>query len=174
MEALIPWLGFVGAWLLFAGPVHQAAVELHEEGFDEAEHRSLEARAARVAPPERVSAWWWLLPPVAYLLSVRRSRAWRAQLFGSLTVDERQRFISFQNKAAGWLVVAAGALLIALKETAEVIEHEAWPGWSFAPLIIVPFALGLGFTVSRMRRTQAMERELDAVRQPGAEPVEEP
>jgi hypothetical protein len=31
VETLIAWCGFLGAWLLFAGPIFQAALELQEE-----------------------------------------------------------------------------------------------------------------------------------------------
>ncbi|MBO9578521.1 MAG: hypothetical protein J7480_07110 [Microbacteriaceae bacterium] len=156
-ESVFPWLGFLGAWLLFAGPVYQAAVELHEEGFDEDEQQALRSRAAELPPPPRISAWWWLLPPVAYVMSVRRSKAWRREMFRAIPAEQRQHFITFQNKAAGWLIVAAGAVLIAIKETAELVEHNAWPGWAFAPLLIPPFLLSVGYTVSRMHRTRQLE-----------------
>ena len=34
MEALIAWCGFAGAWLLFGGPVYQAALELQEQDIE--------------------------------------------------------------------------------------------------------------------------------------------
>ena len=158
--AFFPWLGFVGGWLLFAGPIHQAAVELHEQSWDTAEAEELQQRFGSIEPPPRISAWWWLLPPVAYILNSRRSRAWRERAFLLLTVEQRERFVSFSNKAAGWLIVATGAAFIAIKETAEIVERQHWPAWALVPMIVVPFALSVVYTVVRMLRTRRYEREL--------------
>jgi hypothetical protein len=163
MEAafdFFPWLGFVGGWLLFAGPIYQAAIELHEQSWDSTEEQDVHARASALAPPPRTSAWWWLLPPVAYVLNSRRSRAWRSQVFLLLTLEQRERYIAFSNKAAGWLIVAMGASLLAVKETAEIVERQEWPAWVIAPMIVVPFALSVGYTVARMFRTRQFEQEL--------------
>ena len=62
MESLIAWSGFLGAWLLVAGPIYQAVIELEAEAF---ERDAVAAVSAMVEPPPRTSAWWWLLPPSA-------------------------------------------------------------------------------------------------------------
>ncbi len=74
MHTAVYWFGFLGAWLLFAGPVFQASVELRAE--DEARGR-MQQLADGLPPPPPVSNWWWLLPPVRLVLSSRRSNDYR-------------------------------------------------------------------------------------------------
>ncbi|GAB3440487.1 hypothetical protein GCM10027517_15000 [Phycicoccus ginsengisoli] len=66
MAEAVLWFGFIGAWLLFTGPVYQAKLELEAE--DDASER-LHALSEQVAAPPPVSPWWWLLPPVRLVLS---------------------------------------------------------------------------------------------------------
>jgi len=63
MHGAILWCGFVGAWLLVAGPVYQAALELDAE---EVARDALENAANRLPPTPQPSVWWWLIPPVGY------------------------------------------------------------------------------------------------------------
>jgi len=134
MEALLHWAGFVGAWLLVAGPLFQASLELREEAFDREEFA---ATMATVPPAAPTSAWWWLLPPVAYLLRRRRSKAMRDAVLVAMSPAQRSQFIGFQNKAHGWFAVAGGAFLIALKETGELIDLYELPAWVFWVAIFV-------------------------------------
>jgi len=164
VHVLFLWIGALGAWLLFAGPVYQAAVELRELGFDEDEQQATRERLREVPRPERgYSAWWWLLPPVAYFLAVRDGRRQRQEVFKHIPAEHRGRFIVWQNKAAGWLIVGFGALCIAVKETAELVEEQEWPAWTLAPMLIVPFLAGVGYTVYRMGRTRELEHLDDEV-----------
>ena len=48
--------------------------------------------------------------------------------------------VRFINKATGWLYVALGALLIAVKETWELVEYNEWPTWLFWVLIVADAA----------------------------------
>ena len=66
---LILWAGFAGAWLLVAGPLHQARVELAEEDL---ERERFTDAMTEVGPPPRTSAWWWLLPPLRLWIGHRR------------------------------------------------------------------------------------------------------
>ncbi|MGH7241467.1 MAG: hypothetical protein ACREGB_04175, partial [Candidatus Saccharimonadales bacterium] len=61
METFVLWLGFIGAWLLFAGPIYQAALELQDEDI---EMDRIRAAGRKVEKPADVSVWWWLLPPI--------------------------------------------------------------------------------------------------------------
>jgi len=154
------WIGFLGAWLLFAGPVYQAALELREQGFSEEDGDRFRERLESLPPQPRISAWWWLVPPVAYLLHRRRSREWQAKALEVLDREDLERFITFQNKAAGWLLVGGGALAIAIKETAELIGEYDWSWWLLVPMLLVPFLVSVGFTMNRMRREMAIKGEL--------------
>lgn len=154
------WCGFIGAWVLMAGPLYQGAVELTEEKMDLSAFRSL---VQTVPPPERISAWWWLLPPVAYLMTERRQRAWQQQVMAALTDQQRVQFVSYSNKATGWFVVGAGAFLIGLKETAELVEVMDWPSLAMLPLVILAVLVALGFTVRRLHLTQHTLRSGDAI-----------
>ncbi|MFT4201681.1 hypothetical protein [Gordonia sp. (in: high G+C Gram-positive bacteria)] len=152
------WFGFLGGWLLFAGPVYQAAIELRDPGLTREEADEMRGRMGSAAPlPQPVSRWWWLLPPVAYVLSMRRRRQWRTAALAAITVDDWRLFQSFKNKATGWLIVASGALCIAVKETGALVEHNDWRTWTVIPLLVVPFALSVGYTVTSLGREHRME-----------------
>ena len=160
VHALIAWSGFLGAWLLVAGPLFQAAVELDVEG----DRRAGLTRATRaVGPQPPLSPWWWLLPPVAYVLQRRRQRAYRQQVFEALTADEVEDFVEFGNVATGWAMVALGALFIAVKETYELVEVYDWPGGVFAGLLVVMLVLAAANTVVRVRRAHHLVARRAAV-----------
>ncbi len=146
------WIGFVGAWLLFAGPVYQAAVELREQGFSRDEGSAFRLLVEQAPPPPRLNPLWWLLPPVAYFVNQARRRRWQQEVLHLLDPDGRERFLTFQNKAAGWLTVGMGAFAIAVKETAELIHESGWSWWLLIPMLLVPFLLSVGYTASRMRQ----------------------
>ena len=94
------WAGFLGAWLLVAGPLYQGALELRAEEVD---REGIEATAARVPRPEPVSPWWWwwwLLPPVVYLIRRHRGNAFRRAVLAQLAQAQRDQFTSFVNKVS--------------------------------------------------------------------------
>lgn len=126
MALLILWCGFIGAWLLVAGPILQAALELREQ--DIARER-IHAVRETIITPRHVSAWWWLLPPVKFFLEQRQSRRYEMEYIHALEPEDLEALVNFINKARGWLLVASGAFLIALKETYELGEAMHWPSW---------------------------------------------
>lgn len=153
VHALIAWSGFLGAWLLVAGPLFQAAVELDEQG----DRRVGVSRAARqVGQRPRLSPWWWLLPPVAYVKQYRRQRDYRRQVFDALTDEQAEGFVELTSVATGWSMVATGAFFIAVKETYEVTELYAWSLWIFVVLLVVMLAVCATNTVVRIRRAHEM------------------
>jgi hypothetical protein len=147
MNQVIAWAGFLGAWLLVAGPLYQGAIELHEEDID---REAIEASAARVPRPDPPSPWWWLLPPVMYLIRRQRSDAYRRAALAQLTQAQREQFTSFVNKATGWFTVAIGASLLAADQTWQVIERYRWPAWLFWLLIVVMLGASVLNTALRM------------------------
>lgn len=157
MHELILWCGFLGAWLLVAGPVYQAVLELREEDI---ERERIATVAHEVEHPRPVSPWWWLLPPVAYLLNRARADRFRREVMVRLSDDDFSAFMSFLNKAAAWLMVGAGGLLIAVKETWELVEGMEWETWLFWLLLVTMLAISLGHAAGRSAR----ERELAAHR----------
>jgi hypothetical protein len=144
VEELILWAGFLGAWLLLAGPLHQARVELAEEAF---EREKFEEVANVLGPPTHVSPWWWLLPPVRLYLGHRAKEEWDRQIWLALPDEDFEALSSFMSKARGWMLVGAGGFLIATKETYELVEGHEWPLWVFWALIVAMAGLCLGYTV---------------------------
>ena len=134
LDYLISSCGFVGGWLLVAGPVWQAAIELQEQEIDQ---EAIEAakHASDVVP--KISPWWWLLPPVAYVKEFRRGRANRQAFSDALAPEARKQTMAFLNKANGWVVVALGAFLFAIKETYELVTLIHFPIWTFWVAIVV-------------------------------------
>jgi hypothetical protein len=53
IETFISFCGFAGSWLLVAGSLYQAALELKEEGID---HENLNVVRNALPPPDPVSA----------------------------------------------------------------------------------------------------------------------
>lgn len=147
MHELALWAGFVGAWLLVAGPVYQAVLELQEEAA-ESEHVSRLRDRMHERPP-RPSAWWWLFPPAYLFLSRRISEEYKRVFMESLSADEYRALSAYLNKATGWLFVAGGAFLIAVKETYELVEGHEWEPWLTWLLIALGGFLAVGNAVAR-------------------------
>jgi len=136
--SVIVWVTFAGAWLLVAGPLYQGSVELNELDVDREgiQDKVVAAQAAQAAQ-DRPSAWWWLLPPVMYVLHRRWYRELRHSMLAQLTQAQREQLTSFQSKATGWFTVAGGATLLAVGETWQLVEHFDWHVWVFWLLIVV-------------------------------------
>ena len=142
MNEVIIWAEFAGAWLLVAGPLYQGSVELAELDFDREGIEGIRASAAQAAD-QRPSAWWWLLPPVMYVLHRRWAKAFRQSTLTLLTQTQREQFASFRSKATGWFTVAIGATLLAAGETWQAVDHYHWPDWLFWLLMVVMIGLAL-------------------------------
>jgi hypothetical protein len=149
VDVFIHWAGFLGAWLLVAGPLFQAAVELRDEELD---REAFEKVKTDLPPQESISGWWWLLPPVAYVKSRRRNDRYQKAMMAALPASAREQFVGFMNKANGWFTVAAGAFLIALKETWELVELYELPLAIYIVAVVVLSMLAVGNTVIRMLR----------------------
>lgn len=153
MELFIDWCGFIGAWLLFAGPIYQAAIELSEHDIESARIRAAETSVP--AQPD-VSPWWWFFPPLKIYLERRRSTRYRREYFAALASEDATTLVAFMNKATGWLFVAAGALLIAFKETFELVERMHLETYVFWLAIIFMFLGSILNTVLRISSRQQM------------------
>jgi hypothetical protein len=143
------WFGFLGAWLLVAGPLAQATREIQEEQI---ERDDLDRAAAVLPKPPSVPAWWLLLPPAYYWLRRRRQRAYRQAVIEALPSDKAQAFRRLREKADAWVFVAAGAALIALQQTWTVREVYGWPAVAFWLLTALMASLCVANTVAQVRR----------------------
>ncbi len=149
----MPWAAFVGAWLLFAGPIYQASIELGEEQI---EREAIEATARSVPQPRRTAPWWWLVPPIGYLLERRQSTRYRKLVFDALSSEHQRQFVHYTEKASGWAYVAGGALLLATAETWSLCDEHGWPTWLFWVLAAAMAGLCGLLTVLRSRRAREM------------------
>ena len=157
MELLIHLAGFFGGWLLVAGPLYQASIELDEEAFDREEWGAVEAS---IPKPERLSRWWWLLPPVAWAKQRTLSNAYQSAVLRALTPDQLEKSVSFTSKARGWFIVAGGASLIAAKETYELVHLLEWHIAVFWVLIVImPVLCVANVIVSAKRKKEMLRRE---------------
>jgi len=147
MDVFIHWAGFLGAWLLVAGPLFQAAIELRDEDLDREQFERVKGEVPQQQP---VSRWWWLLPPVAYYKGRQRNNAYQKAMMAALPTETREQFVGFMNKANGWFTVAAGAFLIALKETWELAELYELAVAVYIVAVIVVSGVVVGSTVARL------------------------
>ncbi len=153
MDWFILVCGSIGAWLLVAGPVYQAALELREQEID---REKIDAVVSSVAPPARMSPLWWLLPPVAYFKQRSLSTEHRNRIMEALPREQVEQTLTFMNKARGWLIVSLGAFLIAIKETWELTERLHWPIGVFIAIAVLAVILSVGNAAFQMSRTQKL------------------
>lgn len=151
----MPWAAFVGAWLLFAGPIYQASIELGEEQI---KREAIEA-TTRAVPQPRRAAPWWLVPPVGYLLDRRQSTRYRKLVFDALSSEHQRQFVHYTGRASGWAYVAGGALLLATAETWNLCVEHDWASWLFWVLAAGLAGLCGLLTVLRSRRAHALLAE---------------
>ena len=141
-------IGALGAWLLVAGPLYQASMELREQGL--AQRRQL---PETIPHPRRISGWWWLLPPVAYWKHHSERERLRRLVLAALPATDVERMISFSTTARGWLVVAGGATLIGVKETWELVEIAGWPTFVTGVIAAVALLVSVGNAAVTASRT---------------------
>ncbi|HWH20683.1 MAG TPA: hypothetical protein VN671_09120 [Solirubrobacterales bacterium] len=152
MPHVIAWCGFLGAWLLVAGPLDQAVREIDEQEF---RPESLEEAKEQVAEPEPISKWWLLLPPVWWYLRRRREGNYRRQIGEAMEPGDRLALLTIKDILNAWLYVAVGAALIGIKETWELHEAYEWPESVFCALVVLMVVLCVGATTIRARHRQA-------------------
>lgn len=158
METLIAVCGFAGSWLLVAGPLYQAALELHEEKIENSHF----FKSRKELPPQpHVSNWWWLLPPIKILLERRQTKLYREAFLHSLPNDQVDFMINFINKATAWTYVSGGGFLLACKETYEMLHVLEWHELLFWPIIIVLGLACLFNTAARISHSERLRRKHD-------------
>jgi hypothetical protein len=153
VESLIAWCGFAGAWLLFGGPVYQAALELQEQDIERDRMAEL---GEMVEGPPPVSRWWWLLPPVWYALERRRRKRWRNAVLAAMAPSELAALVNYVDKATAWLFVGLGGLLIATKETWELVEHYEWPVYVFWIVVAAMLVIASANANLRLARSRSV------------------
>jgi hypothetical protein len=141
MHEAVFWVGFIGAWLLFVGPVYQSALELREE---EEARTSMQKALENAPPPERFSPWWWLLPPVAIVMLFRRRGQYMGIIDTLMSEEDRRSIGHYKAVARGWWYVGAGAWFIFLKEAWELAEHHEWTLTTYWVTVVLMTMVALG------------------------------
>ena len=170
MHELALWAGFIGAWALVAGPVYQAMLELRAEDIQTDRLRAL---SVEVPPPPPPSRWWLLLPPVYFFMRHRRKKLVQSRWLELMADPDFEALTQFSNKAAAWVMVGFGGLMIALKETAELAEGNEWPVVVLVIVVVAMLVLSIGFGVSRLHWMNREQKKRRA-RSVGVEPAVEP
>ncbi|SOD70973.1 hypothetical protein SAMN05892883_0586 [Jatrophihabitans sp. GAS493] len=151
MPDFIEWCGFLGAWLLVAGALYQAVLELRDQDIRRDE---LIEASAKIPPPPPVSAWWWLLPPAHFWLTRQRREASRQQVMAQLPDEIMDGLIDFMNKARGWFIVGSGGFLIAIAETWDLTEKYEWNDWTFWAIVVVMASLCIFHSIYVVARSE--------------------
>jgi hypothetical protein len=71
-----------------------------------------------------------------------------------MSSEDLRAFAHLRDVASAWFLVAAGAALIGVKETWELVEHYDWAEWSFWALLAGMLVLGAVVIVVRIRRSR--------------------
>lgn len=171
METFILWVGFAGAWLLFAGPIYQAALELQDEDIEvqqvanirelqdkDIEDRRIYIASARVQKPKGTSLWWWLLPPVKLYQEFKRRADYQRRFMEALSQEDIEAIVSYRSKANAWLFVSVGGFCIACKETYELASHEGWSILGLLFIIVGMLILSILHLVTQMKRARMMTK----------------
>ena len=157
MQTIVLFIGFIGSWLLFAGPMYQAALELKEQDI---EIDRIRAAGPKVPKPKSISMWWWLIPPVQIILARRRSQEYRKKYIKALRHEDAEALISFMNKATAWMLVGLGGFCIAFQETDDLAEHMSWNTWLVLIMIALAFLASLNFIMARLKRERRILTKL--------------
>jgi hypothetical protein len=136
---------------LVLGPLNQAIREVQEEEF-ERDSLALAERTIKAPPP--VSLWWLFLVPVYIVLRRRRDRVYKQRIRDVMSPEDFKALAHLRDVAGAWFLVAAGASLIAVKETWELVEAYAWGTRSFWGLLAGMLALGTMVAVVRIKRPE--------------------
>lgn len=155
METFMAWLVFLGAWLLFAGPIYQAVLELRDEDI---EIDRIRAAKASVQKPENVSAWWWILPPLKIYKEFASRRAYQWRYVKTLTREDLESVVSFQSKAFAWSLVAVGGFFVACDETYNVVQQEGWSNLVLLLMIIGMLVLSILNLILQTSRAKAVTK----------------
>jgi hypothetical protein len=145
MATTVLWLGVIGSWLLFAGPVYQAGLELRDH---ENAAMRLRRTLSSMAPPAPVSWWWWLIPPVKIMLEWRRAIDHRRAFMDALSLEEYTSLLTFIHKATGWWLVGMGGLLVAIQQSYGFAQRYHLGDPSFvASVVAIAVVCQLGCTL---------------------------
>jgi uncharacterized protein (DUF2236 family) len=86
-----------------------------------------------------------------WVLQRMHERRVRARVREILTPEETAQFVRFSEKATGWLLVAAGAGLIAVDETWNLRHAYEWPELVFWLLVAFMIVISVFFTAMRAK-----------------------
>jgi hypothetical protein len=150
---VILWGALVGAWLLFLGAIYQAALEL---GSHVIARDRIQAAAKQVPQPPRVSAWWWLVPPVKIAREAQRSRTWHVQYAMLISVEDVESLVKFQDKGMGWSCVAVGAWLLAVNQTLTLVRELGWSDLVLVLASVAATVVSVTLCVVRVRHSKRL------------------
>jgi hypothetical protein len=130
------WLDLIGAWLLVAGPMYQAVIELRSLVINR-------ERFEQLGRPKQVSRWLWILPPLRMMLQRREHYRYFEKLHANVPLEDIDQLIRFIQKAEGWWLVTLGGFLIASSLS---LKMFGWIGFAVSP--VIAFVLG-AFVIAR-------------------------
>lgn len=154
MQTLVVWIEFIGSWLLFAGPIYQAALELQDEDI---ELRRLMAAQSKIPKPTYASVWWWFFPPVKIYLDSTSRRDYRTNYIKSLSEQDIQALVSFKSKATAWLYVALGGYCLTIRATYELCHYYRWGNLGLLLLILFMTSLSVLTLIWNLGRAKSIK-----------------
>jgi hypothetical protein len=119
---------------------------------EEFECESLGRAEHEIDVPPSVSAWWLLVPPVYLVLRGRRDNVYKARLRDAMSPEDVRALAHLRDVASAWFLVAAGASLLAVKETWGLVETYDLTFWLLVVGMLALSALTIGLRIVRPSR----------------------
>lgn len=123
---------------------------------NETDPNGLQSAFEGLKPPAPLSRRWWLLPPVLISRRRRRNAKLHRQVLSRMTEQQLAGRSGLPQKATGWFIVAAGALLLAMKETRELAEASEWATGAFVGTVILMAILAAACAVPALLDTRPL------------------
>jgi hypothetical protein len=149
METVLQIIAFIGSWLLFAGPIYQAALELQDEDIELDRIRSTGDVLRKEA---HISGWLWVVPPYALYKRSKNKKIFMQKYLNSLTQVDIEQLISFRSKATAWMLVAIGGFCIASNETYILMHDIHWSIFVFILIVLAMLIASIAHLIYRIKQ----------------------
>jgi hypothetical protein len=151
MATIILWIYAAGCWLIFAGSIYQAALDIKEQDIEFDRIRQV---GRDIHKERNVSAWWWLFPPIKISKESKNHKEYERRYLKALSSEDTESMVNLRSKTTAWLYVGVGALLVSIEATWSVTEHYKLKIWLFVITCIAVAYICIVNMITSIRRAE--------------------